>query len=79
MLIDSIGTPALWIGFIAFVLFMLALDLGVFPRSVGEYHSARFTVVQSGRRYATPLLLARVASKPRISCLPLTRFRRTSP
>lgn len=28
----SIGTPALWIGFIAFVLLMLAIDLGVFNR-----------------------------------------------
>jgi tellurite resistance protein TerC len=28
----SIGTPALWIGFILFVLAMLALDLGVFNR-----------------------------------------------
>jgi tellurite resistance protein TerC len=29
---DSVGTPALWIGFLAFVLGMLALDLGVFHR-----------------------------------------------
>ncbi|HEY5957065.1 MAG TPA: TerC family protein [Polyangiaceae bacterium] len=28
----SIGSPALWIGFIAFVLLMLAIDLGVFNR-----------------------------------------------
>ena len=28
----SIGTPALWIGFTAFILAMLALDLGVFHR-----------------------------------------------
>jgi len=28
----TIGTPALWVGFIAFVLVMLALDLGVFHR-----------------------------------------------
>ena len=28
----TIGNPALWLGFIAFVLFMLALDLGVFNR-----------------------------------------------
>lgn len=28
----SIGTPALWIGFIAFVLLMLAIDLGIFNR-----------------------------------------------
>jgi tellurite resistance protein TerC len=30
----SIGTPALWIGFTAFVLVLLALDLGVFHREV---------------------------------------------
>ena len=28
----SIGSPWMWIGFIAFVLAMLALDLGVFHR-----------------------------------------------
>ena len=28
----TVGTPALWIGFLAFVLGMLALDLGVFHR-----------------------------------------------
>ena len=32
----SVGTPALWIGFTAFVLAMLALDLGVFHRKVHE-------------------------------------------
>lgn len=30
--ITTIGSPALWVGFIAFVLAMLALDLGVFHR-----------------------------------------------
>ena len=29
---NSVGTPALWIGFLTFVLAMLALDLGVFHR-----------------------------------------------
>jgi tellurite resistance protein TerC len=29
---QTIGTPALWVGFLAFVLAMLALDLGVFHR-----------------------------------------------
>lgn len=33
MAIESVGTPALWIGFLVFVLGMLALDLGVFHRS----------------------------------------------
>ncbi len=34
--LDRIGTPWLWIGFIAFVLAMLALDLGVFNRKAHE-------------------------------------------
>ncbi len=29
---SSIGTPLLWIGFVAFVLLMLAIDLGIFSR-----------------------------------------------
>jgi tellurite resistance protein TerC len=33
---DTVGTPLLWIGFIVFVLFMLALDLGVFNRKPHE-------------------------------------------
>ena len=35
---DSVGTPALWAGFTAFVLAMLALDLGVFHR---QAHAVR--------------------------------------
>ncbi len=34
--IPSIGSPALWAGFIVFVLLMLALDLGVFHRHTHE-------------------------------------------
>jgi tellurite resistance protein TerC len=34
--LEGIGTPWLWIGFIVFVLAMLALDLGVFNRKVHE-------------------------------------------
>ena len=34
--LESIGTPALWIGFTVFVLVMLALDLGVFHRKAHE-------------------------------------------
>jgi tellurite resistance protein TerC len=34
--IQSVGTPALWIGFTLFVLVMLALDLGVFHRKSKE-------------------------------------------
>ncbi len=36
MELTSIGSPALWAGFIAFVLFMLAIDLGVFHRKAHE-------------------------------------------
>ena len=32
MLLESVGTPALWAGFTLFILLMLALDLGVFHR-----------------------------------------------
>ena len=35
----TVGTPALWIGFTAFVLAMLALDLGVFHRHAHEVRS----------------------------------------
>src|SRR4030067_2305737 len=34
--VESIGSPALWGGFTAFVLAMLALDLGVFHRKAHE-------------------------------------------
>jgi tellurite resistance protein TerC len=34
--LTSIGTPALWAGFVAFVLAMLAVDLGVFHRRAHE-------------------------------------------
>ena len=37
--IDSIGSPALWLGFVACVLGLLALDLGVFHRKA---HEVRF-------------------------------------
>ncbi len=36
--LESVGTPALWIGFTVFVLAMLALDLGVFHRKAHEVH-----------------------------------------
>jgi tellurite resistance protein TerC len=32
MLLESIGTPILWVGFTVFIIIMLALDLGVFHR-----------------------------------------------
>ncbi len=34
--VESIGSPALWVGFTVFVLAMLALDLGVFHRKAHE-------------------------------------------
>jgi TerC family integral membrane protein len=37
--VESIGSPALWVGFTVFVLAMLALDLGVFHRKA---HEVRF-------------------------------------
>ena len=36
MEMESVGSPALWAGFILFVLLMLALDLGVFHRKTHE-------------------------------------------
>lgn len=40
MPVESVGTPAMWAGFLVFVLVMLALDLGVFHRRVHEIRSA---------------------------------------
>jgi tellurite resistance protein TerC len=34
--VETVGTPALWAGFVAFVLALLALDLGVFHRHAHE-------------------------------------------
>lgn len=48
MAFESIGTPGLWAGFIAFVLAMLALDLGVFHRKdheVGPKEAAAWSAV----------------------------------
>ena len=39
MPVESIGSPALWVGFTVFVLSMLALDLGVFHKKA---HAVRF-------------------------------------
>jgi tellurite resistance protein TerC len=49
--VATIGNPALWIGFIAFVLVMLALDLGVFNRKdhvVGFREDALWSCVWVG-------------------------------
>jgi tellurite resistance protein TerC len=51
MPIESIGSPALWVGFTLFILAMLALDLGVFHREahVVEFREAlRWSVVWVG-------------------------------
>jgi tellurite resistance protein TerC len=48
MLQESIGSPVLWLGFIAFVLAMLAVDLGVFHRkthAVGWKEAAVWSAV----------------------------------
>jgi tellurite resistance protein TerC len=48
---ESIGTPAMWVGFVVFVLAMLALDLGVFHRkahAVGPREAVLWTVVWVG-------------------------------
>ncbi|HUH00715.1 MAG TPA: TerC family protein [Kofleriaceae bacterium] len=45
--VESIGTPALWIGFTVFVLAMLALDLGVFHRKA-HVISVREALVWTG-------------------------------
>ena len=45
---ESIGSPALWLGFTLFVLFLLALDLGVFHRrahAVGIREALGWSVV----------------------------------
>ena len=39
MAVETVGTPALWIGFTAFILALLALDLGVFHRKA---HTVRY-------------------------------------
>ena len=36
MPLETVGTPQLWIGFTAFVLLMLVIDLGVFHRDAHE-------------------------------------------
>jgi tellurite resistance protein TerC len=36
MLQESVGSPALWVGFLVFVLVMLAIDLGIFHRKSHE-------------------------------------------
>ena len=45
---QTVGSPLLWVGFIAFVLVMLALDLGVFNRKdhvISAKEALRWTAV----------------------------------
>jgi tellurite resistance protein TerC len=51
MELHSIGSPGLWVGFLAFVLVMLAVDLGIFHRkahAVGFREAAAWTAVWIG-------------------------------
>ena len=50
---ESVGTPALWAGFLAAVLALLALDLGVFHR-----HAREVTVAEAGAWSAVWISLA---------------------
>jgi tellurite resistance protein TerC len=48
MQLETVGTPALWIGFVAFVLTMLVVDLGVFqrrPHAVGWREALAWSAV----------------------------------
>jgi len=50
-MIESVGSPMLWGGFIAFVLAMLALDLGVFHRKahvIGFREALTWSIVWIG-------------------------------
>ncbi len=55
MELTTLGTPALWIGFIVFVLAMLALDLGVFQRN-SHAVKAREALIWTGVWIALALL-----------------------
>ena len=49
--VDTIGTPALWVGFLAFVLAMLMVDLGIFqrrPHAVGWREAIAWSAVWVG-------------------------------
>ena len=51
MPVDSIGSPALWVGFTVFVLAMLALDLGAFHLGSGVESSRVSTLESKQRKY----------------------------
>jgi TerC family integral membrane protein len=72
-MIESVGTPALWAGFVVFVLVMLALDLGVFNRKdhvVSAREALRWTAVWIGLALAFDgLVWWRFGSGPAIEFL----------
>ena len=54
---ETVGTPALWIGFITFVLAMLALDLGVFHRkahAVSIKEATTWSIIWVSSRLCSP-------------------------
>jgi tellurite resistance protein TerC len=60
MPVDSVGTPALWLGFTAFIVALLALDLGVFHRkahTVGYREALGWSAVWVGLALAFNLLV----------------------
>jgi tellurite resistance protein TerC len=56
---ESVGSPGLWLGFVLFVLAMLALDLGVFQRKSHKVH-AREALIWTGVWVALSLLFGLV-------------------
>ena len=69
MSLDTIGSPALWAGFIVFVLAMLALDLGVFHRKahvVGVKEALAWSgalVITDGRVRTSRIVATDVAAR----------------
>jgi tellurite resistance protein TerC len=55
MRLESVGTPALWLGFTVFVVVMLVVDLGVFHKRAHEV-SAREALAWTGVWVALSLL-----------------------
>jgi tellurite resistance protein TerC len=60
MAVETVGTPALWLGFTAFILALLALDLGVFHRkahTVGYREALGWSAIWVGLALAFNLLV----------------------
>ena len=60
---ESIGTPWLWAGFVAFVLTMLVLDLGVFHKKDHEI-SVREALAYAARVEVEHREIGRAADRP---------------